>query len=136
MFRHVKLGIATLVRLFRSGQSLLLENLALRQQLTVLKRRNPRPTPGTSTDFFWIVARRSGWKQSLILVSVVVLGESGGGSKIDARSQEYYRSYRIQFCAKSFILQMHNLLTRHNRERRGREWPILAICAKGHRLRS
>jgi len=30
-------------QLFRSRQSLLLENLALRQQLTVLKRSHPRP---------------------------------------------------------------------------------------------
>lgn len=71
MFRYVKLGIATLVRLFRSQQSLLLENLALRQQLAVLKRRTPRPTLGNFDRLFWIVARRlwSGWTQSLILVS-------------------------------------------------------------------
>jgi len=43
MFRHVKLGIATLLRLFRSRQSLLFENLALRRQLAML-RRSPRPS--------------------------------------------------------------------------------------------
>src|SRR6516165_1499254 len=71
MFRHVKLGIVTLVRLFRSRQGLLLENLALRQQLAVLKRRTPRTSLGNFDRLFWIVARRlwSGWKQSLILVS-------------------------------------------------------------------
>ena len=71
MFRHVKLGIATLVRLFRSRQGLLLENLALRQQLAVLKRRTPRPSLGNFDRLFWVVARRlwSGWKQSLILVT-------------------------------------------------------------------
>src|SRR5215471_13555523 len=71
MFRHVKLGIATLVRLFRSRQSLVLENLALRQQLAVLRRRHPRPSLGNFDRLFWVVARRlwSGWKQSLILVS-------------------------------------------------------------------
>ena len=71
MFRHVKLGIATLVRLFRSRQGLLLENLALRQQLTVLKRRTPRPCLGNFDRLFWVIARRlwSHWKQSLILVT-------------------------------------------------------------------
>ena len=71
MFRLVKLCIGTLVRLFRSRQGLLLENLALRQQLTVLKRCNPRPGLGNFDRLFWIVARRlwSGWKQSLILVT-------------------------------------------------------------------
>ena len=71
MFRHVKLGIVTLVRLFRSRQGLLLENLALRQQLAVLKRRTPRTSLGNFDRLFWIVGRRlwSGWKQSLILVS-------------------------------------------------------------------
>ena len=71
MFRHVKLGIATLVRLFRSRQGLLLENLALRQQLAVLKRRTPRPSLGNFDRLFWVVARRlwSGWRRSLILVT-------------------------------------------------------------------
>src|SRR5215469_6142166 len=71
MFRLVKLCIGTLVRLFRWRQGLLLENLALRQQLTVLKGRNPRPGLGNFDRLFWVVARRlwSGWKQSLVLVT-------------------------------------------------------------------
>jgi hypothetical protein len=60
-----------LVRLFRERRSLLLENLALRQQLVALKRRHPRPSLGLWDKLFWVVARRlwSGWKQSLILVT-------------------------------------------------------------------
>ena len=71
MFRHVKLGIATLVRLFRSRPGLLVENLALRQQLAVLKRRTPPPSLGNFDRLFWVVARRlwSGWRRSLILVT-------------------------------------------------------------------
>ena len=71
MFRHVKLGIATLVRFFRTRQGLLLENLALRQQLAVLKRRTPRPSLGNVDRLFWVVTRClwSGWTQSLILVT-------------------------------------------------------------------
>ena len=36
-------GVGAVTRFFRSRQNLLLENLALRQQITVLKRRHPRP---------------------------------------------------------------------------------------------
>ena len=39
MVRFVRLCFGTLVRLFFRQQSLLLENLALRQQLVMLKRR-------------------------------------------------------------------------------------------------
>jgi hypothetical protein len=60
-----------LVRLFRSRGNLVLENLVLRQQLAVLKRRHPRPSLGTFDTVFWISARRvwSGWKYSLIIVT-------------------------------------------------------------------
>jgi hypothetical protein len=60
-----------LIRLFRGRQSLLLENLALRQQLIALKRRRPRPSPGPFDKLFWVIARRvwSGWKQALLVVT-------------------------------------------------------------------
>src|SRR5215471_6179829 len=71
MFRFVRLFIGTMVRLFRSQRSLLLENLALRQQLSVLKRRHPRPSLVSFERLFWVVARRvwSAWKQSLLIVT-------------------------------------------------------------------
>ena len=46
MVRFVRLCFGMLVRLFFRRQSLLLENLALRQQLVMLKRRHPRPSFG------------------------------------------------------------------------------------------
>jgi hypothetical protein len=51
--------------------SLLLENLALQQQLTALKRKHPKPKFRVLDKLFWVVAIRfwSGWKQSLILVT-------------------------------------------------------------------
>jgi putative transposase len=60
-----------LVRFFRGRRSLLLENLALRQQLVTLKRRNPRPSLGLFDKLFWVIARRvwSAWKQSLLIVT-------------------------------------------------------------------
>jgi putative transposase len=71
MFCFVGLCFGIVVRLFRGRRSLLLENLALRQQLVALKRRHPRPSLGLFEKFFWVIARRvwSGWKQSLIIVT-------------------------------------------------------------------
>src|ERR1700756_2978627 len=71
MLRFVRLFFGTIVRLFRSHRSFLLENLALRQQLSVLKRRRPRPSLSSFDRVFWVVARRvwSGWKQSLLIVT-------------------------------------------------------------------
>jgi hypothetical protein len=43
MFTGLGLWVGALIRLFRSGRNLALENLALRQQLAALKRRHPRP---------------------------------------------------------------------------------------------
>src|SRR5258707_11126916 len=70
MFRFVGLCFGMLVRFFRARRSLLLENLALRQQLVTPKRRNPRPGLGLFDKLFWVIARRvwSAWKQSLLIV--------------------------------------------------------------------
>jgi putative transposase len=71
MLRFFRLWAGSLSRCFHSRQSLLLENLALRQQLTVLKRKHPRPWIGAVDKVFWVFARRfwSAWKQSLVLVN-------------------------------------------------------------------
>jgi len=71
MVRFVRLCFGRLVRLFRRRQSLLLENLALRQQLAVLKRQHPRPSLRLFDKLFWVITRRvwSAWKQSLIIVT-------------------------------------------------------------------
>jgi len=71
MFGFVGLFFGMLVRLFRGRRSLLLENLALRQQLVALKRRRPRPSRDLFDKLFWVIARRvwSAWKQSLIIVT-------------------------------------------------------------------
>src|SRR6202040_4268904 len=60
-----------ILRLFHCRRRLLLENLALRQQLAVLKRRHPRPRLAAFDKLFWIFVRRfwSGWQQALIIVS-------------------------------------------------------------------
>src|SRR5215471_6099377 len=72
MLRFLRLCLGTLVRVFRAHPSLLLENLALRQQLVVLKRRHPRPKLDLLDKLFWLVVRRcrSGWKQALLVVTL------------------------------------------------------------------
>jgi putative transposase len=71
MLRFVGLCFGMLGRLFRRRRSLLLENLALRQQLVTLKRRHPRPIIGLLDKLFWVIARSvwSAWKDSLNLVT-------------------------------------------------------------------
>ena len=71
MVRFIVLSLGTLVRLLRARRSLLLENLVLRQQLAVLKRRHPKPRIARLDKLFWVAVRRfwSGWKQSLMVVT-------------------------------------------------------------------
>src|SRR5260370_27107223 len=87
MVRFVRLCFGMLVRLFFRRQSLLLENLALRQQLVMLKRRHPRPSLGLLDKLFWVIARRvwSGWKQALLVVTPETVEETDaeGDSGID-----------------------------------------------------
>ncbi len=56
---------------FRSREDLILENLALRQQLLTLHSRRPRPRLGLVEKVFWLALRRfwSEWKNSLIVVT-------------------------------------------------------------------
>ena len=71
MFSLLFLWIGALIRLFRGRGNLVLENLMLRQQLAVLKRRHPRPRLGLFDKLFWVIARRAwwAWKLSLIIVT-------------------------------------------------------------------
>lgn len=82
MFRLVRLLFGSLVRLLYPRRDLILENLALRQQLDVLKSKTRRPKLGASDRFFWVLARRvwSGWKKALIVVTpeTVVRWHRGG----------------------------------------------------------
>ena len=56
--------------MLRSRRDLLLEILALRQQLAVLKAKHPRPRVSVADKLFWVVLRRlwSSWKEILIIV--------------------------------------------------------------------
>ena len=56
---------------FRFPEALILENLALRQQLLALQRKRPRPRLTLMDKVFWLALRRvwSEWRQPLILVT-------------------------------------------------------------------
>jgi transposase InsO family protein len=70
MLRSLRLLLILLIRSFSSRRNLLLENLALRQQLAVLARKHPQPRVAVHERIFWIVMRRfwSRWKQALLIV--------------------------------------------------------------------
>src|SRR5580693_6549239 len=70
MFRILWLFLGTITRFFCGRRSLLLENLVLRQQLAVFKRRHPRPKLNLTDKLFWIAARQmlSDWKHFLVIV--------------------------------------------------------------------
>src|ERR1017187_3569910 len=59
MLRLLRLLFVLFVRSFCSRRDLLLENLALRQQLAVLKERRPRPRFSTSDRLFWATLCRA-----------------------------------------------------------------------------
>jgi len=55
---------------FRLRSNLALENLALRQQLAIMKRRRPRPRIRRSDRIFWLFLSRtwSHWRETLVIV--------------------------------------------------------------------
>jgi hypothetical protein len=71
MLRLLRLFLGLPLRCFYSRRDLLLENLALRQQLSVLQRRKRRPVLSRFDQLFWIAIQRvwSQWKNSLVLVT-------------------------------------------------------------------
>ena len=71
MLHAIGFLLASIICLFRTHRNLWLENLALRQQLAVLKRKHPRPRLTAFDKLFWVLAQRywPRWKQALIVVS-------------------------------------------------------------------
>ena len=71
MISYLRHAIGWIMGFFRSRRDLILENLALRQQLLALNAKRPRRRLSTVQRLFWIALRRvwSGWKQSLVLVT-------------------------------------------------------------------
>ena len=63
--------VGWLVGAFRAREGLILENLALRQQLLTLNASRPHPRLSSFDKLFWVTLRKawSGWKGSLVLVT-------------------------------------------------------------------
>src|ERR1035438_10052570 len=70
MLRLLWLLFVLAARSVRFRRALLLEILALRQQLAALKRRHPQPRFRVADKLFWVMLRRlwPGWKRALVLV--------------------------------------------------------------------
>jgi putative transposase len=70
MRRSLKLLFVLLIQSASSRRDLLLENLALRQQLAVLNQKHPQPRLALSDKLFWVILSRFWvyWKRALILV--------------------------------------------------------------------
>jgi len=58
MFPRIALTLGWLRRLGASRSNLLIENLALRQQLAILTAKRPRPRMRVVDRFFWVTLRR------------------------------------------------------------------------------
>ena len=87
MFALFCLWFGAVLRIFHNRQNLLLENLALRQQLVVLKRRHPKAKLGAGripgTSVLAVVARRAVSAQPPLPANLVIFGLTGqpGGKK-------------------------------------------------------
>ena len=67
----VTLGVHILRALFRTREQLLIENLALRQQVIALKKQRPRPLLDDMDRAFWVALRAAwpGWTNRLFMVN-------------------------------------------------------------------
>jgi len=67
----VTLGVRVIRAIFRSREELLIENLALRQQVIALKQKRARPSLDDVDRAFWVALRDSwpGWASRLAIVS-------------------------------------------------------------------
>ena len=71
LVKMVRLLLGFLGSWFRSQKDLALENVALRQQLSAFKHKQPRPVLTCADRAFWVLLRAvwSKWSNSLIIVS-------------------------------------------------------------------
>src|ERR1039457_1800978 len=113
MFRNLQLLLGSILRVFHSRPRLLLENLVLRQQLSVFKRKHPRPHIASVDKLFWVLVRRfwSGWKQALIILTpdTVVRWHRAGFAlywRVISRSRRVFGRKRISKQVRDLIFQM------------------------------
>lgn len=82
---RLRLLLISIISVFRSRRNLLLENLALRQQLSILQRKHSKVGLAAPDKQFWVTMRRlwPEWKRALILVQPdTVVGWHRAGFKL------------------------------------------------------
>ena len=87
MFSRIAVILAWLRRIAASQADLLIENLALRQQLAILTTKRPRPRMRAVDRFFWLTLRRlwPRWKEALVVIrpDTVVRWHRAGSEVLD-----------------------------------------------------
>ena len=75
MILRLRHSLGWIVSAFRSRQDLILENLALRQQLAVLTRTVKRPQLRSTDRLFWFLLTKGwrDWRSALVVVQPVRL---------------------------------------------------------------
>ena len=111
MFRLLRLFLGLVGRCFCSRRDLLLENLVLRQQLSVFQQRKQRPNLTQFDKLFWVGIKRIWlrWKDSLVMVTpetVVRWHREGFRRYWRWRSRRDIGRKRISRELRALILQM------------------------------
>jgi putative transposase len=118
MPRMLSLFFGLMSSAFRSRRNLLLDNLALRQQLSVLKARQPQPRFSAADRFFWVPLRRlwRGWKQALIVVQPeTVIGWHRAGFKLYWKWLSRHRSPAGRKCVNQQLRDLIFCMVAENR---------------------
>ena len=70
LFRLAKTCLQTLRTLFQTRKDLVLEHLALRQQLSIYVQKEPKPRMDLPDKLFWVLMSRSWsrWRETLVIV--------------------------------------------------------------------
>jgi putative transposase len=112
MTRTLRLFFGLIHCAFRSRRDLLLENLALRQQLAALNARHPKPKLKIPDKLFWVILRRlwPDWKRALIVVQPeTVIGWHRAGFRLYWKWLSRHRSHAGRKCVTK---ELRNLIFR------------------------
>ena len=118
MPRMLSLFFGLLLRTMFSRSDLLLENLALRQQLTVLGARHPQSRFPAAGKLFWVLLRRfwPKWKHALILVQPeTVVGWHRTGFKLYWKWLSRHRSPAGRRCVGKKLRELIFRMVAENR---------------------
>ena len=94
-----------IVSFFRSREDLVLENLALRQQLLALHAQRPRTRLTALHKLFWVALRTfwSGWRKPLVLVTPrTVVNWHGAGFRLTSLPAPLRPPTRLKSLTGSF----------------------------------